>query len=48
MFLQPTRQNRLKVEWEGPADVVEKLPETNYAGKLPVWRKRSKFNTVTK
>lgn len=35
MLLQPTRQNRLEVLWEGPAGVVQELSETYYAVKLP-------------
>lgn len=33
MLLRPSKRNKLEVQWEGPAEVVEKLSGTNYAVK---------------
>lgn len=35
MILQPSRKNKLKVHWDGPVEVFQKLSETNYALKVP-------------
>ncbi|XP_064474611.1 uncharacterized protein LOC135388765 isoform X1 [Ornithodoros turicata] len=34
MILRPCRQNKLQVQWEGPAQVIEKLSDTNYVVQL--------------
>ncbi|XP_064465530.1 uncharacterized protein LOC135377174 [Ornithodoros turicata] len=39
MLLKPSKQNKLDVRWEGPARVVQKLSETNYAVKMEGKRK---------
>lgn len=39
MILRPSQKNKLEVQWEGPANVVEKLSDTNYVIRLPGKRK---------
>lgn len=39
VLLRPSKQNKLEVQWEGPADVVEKLSDTNYALRMRGRRK---------
>lgn len=34
MLLRPSKANKLDVQWEGPAEVVRKLSDTNYAVKI--------------
>lgn len=35
MILRPSQKNKLEVQWEGPANVVEKLSDTSYVIRLP-------------
>lgn len=39
MLLIPSKKNCLEVNWEGPADVMQKLFETNYVIRMPGRRK---------
>lgn len=40
MLLAPSKANKLAVQWEGPAMLLQKLSDTNYVIKLPGRRKQ--------
>ncbi|XP_064469850.1 uncharacterized protein LOC135384584 [Ornithodoros turicata] len=42
MLLKPSKQNKLEVQWEGPANVVQKISETNYAVEMGNRQKKVK------
>lgn len=43
MLLASSKANKLAVQWEGPAKVMQKLSDTNYVVKLPGRRKEVKI-----
>lgn len=43
LLLNTSRKNKLQVQWEGPAEVVERLSDTNYVVKMPGRRKEVKI-----
>lgn len=40
MLLRPCQKNKLELQWEGPAQVIQKLSETNYVVRIPGKRKQ--------
>lgn len=42
MRLRPCEANKLEVQWEGPAEVLKKLSDTNYMVRLGVRRRNVK------
>lgn len=43
MVIKPTRANKLEIQWEGPALVLQKLSATNYVVQLPGKKKACKI-----
>lgn len=43
MILRPSRANKLEIQWDGPAVILEKLSATNYVVQLPGKRKLCKI-----
>lgn len=46
MIIRPSPKNKLQVQWEGPADIVSKLSDTNYIATVQGTRRLMRHTTA--